>query len=99
MTPEEKSAWNRAYYLRNRQKYLDRSREFHNANRQKCIDYQSQYYQKVTKAVRQGNGATTLIKGVASRRKNDKIAATPRHYKWSDDRLAIRPGFTLDWTS
>jgi hypothetical protein len=99
MTPEEKSAWNRAYYLRNRQKILERASAFHAANRDKYLQYQAQYYQQVTKTVRQGKGATTLIKGVASRRKNDKIAATPRHYKWSNDRLAIRPGFTLDWAS
>jgi hypothetical protein len=97
MTPEEKSAWNRAYYLRNRQKYLDRSREFHNANRQKCVDYQSRYYQRVTKYVRQGKGATTPIKGATSHCTADK--ESPRHYEWSDRGLTIQEGITLDWAS
>jgi len=97
MTPEEKSAWNRAYYLRNRQKYLDRSREYHNANRQKSIDYMALYYQKVTKVVRQGSGATTPIKGTTSHRTADRV--TPRHYDWSDGRPTIQQGVTLDWAS
>jgi len=99
MTPEEKSAWNHAYYLRNRQKYLDRSREFHNANRQACLDYQSRYYQKVTKNVRQGKGATTPIKGATSHRTADKESVNPRHYDWSDGRPTIQRGITLDWAS
>jgi hypothetical protein len=96
MTPEEKSAWNRAYYLRNRQKYLDRSREFHNTNRQKCLDYQSQYYQKVTKNVRQGKGATTPIKGATSHRTADK--ESPRHYEWSDRGTTFQEGITMTWS-
>jgi len=97
MTPEEKSAWNRAYYLRNRQKYLDRSREFHNANRQKCLDYQALYYERVTKAVRQGKGATTPIRDATSRRTADK--KSHRQYYWTDRKLEIKQGVMLDWAS
>jgi hypothetical protein len=97
MTPEEKTVWNRAYYLRNRQKYLDRSREFHNANRQKCIDYQRLYYERVTKAVRQGKGATTPIKNAPSHRTADRTSH--RQYHWSTGRATIQHDIMMDWTS
>jgi hypothetical protein len=99
MTPEEKSAWNRAYYLRNRQKYIDRSKKFHQENREKCMDYQHLYYQRVTKHVRMGFGALTPIRSATSTRHRDKetVGGNHRHYAWGEGMATKKDGVTINW--
>lgn len=90
----------RAYYLANREKYLQRSREYHATYRQEALDYQSRYYQTVTKNVRHGYEATTPIRGAKSQRKRDKVtAANPRAFYWTEGVPTIKEGITVDWAS
>ena len=96
MTPEEKSAWNRAYYQRNRQKYLDRSRDYYYSHRHESAEYAKRYYDSVTRHVRQDKPAKTPIKGAASRRTKDKHGKTT--IAWSDGVPTQSGPTTITWS-
>jgi hypothetical protein len=100
MTTEEQRAKRHAYYLANREKYLQRSREQHATRRQESLDYQSRYYHSVTKYVRRGFPATTPIRGEKSHRRPDKKkSANPRNRVWAEGVPVMLEPATIDWAS
>ncbi len=71
---EEKKAYNKEYYLKNKEKILKRTKEYYEKNKEKIKEYKKESYQKNKKEIKENNNKPEdIVRRKAYDKKRSKI--------------------------